>query len=58
MTDYAMLAEGLDEIREMLRAMVAAIVADGFTEEQARSIVTGWFTLVGKGDSKTDEEES
>lgn len=38
--DYAALAEGMDQLREVLRAMVAGLVSDGFTDEQARRLVT------------------
>lgn len=41
MGQYEEFAKALDEIREMLRATVAGLVADGFTDEQAREIVTG-----------------
>jgi uncharacterized membrane protein YebE (DUF533 family) len=42
--DYAELAQGLDQMREVLAAMVAALIADGFTEEQAREITTAIFS--------------
>lgn len=34
------LADALDVMRETLRAMVAGLVADGFTDDQAHAIVT------------------
>jgi hypothetical protein len=37
------LAAGVDEMRESLRAMVAGVQADGFTEREARVIVVGYF---------------
>jgi len=43
--NYVELAESIDNLRETLRAMVAAVMADGFTEEQAREIVTGVFAI-------------
>lgn len=39
MIDYEKLAESIEETREALRAMVAGLVDDGFTDEQARQIV-------------------
>jgi hypothetical protein len=41
--DYKELAVGLDNLRETLRAMVAGVMQEGFSEEQAREIVTGVF---------------
>lgn len=38
--DYEALATGLDQYRECLRAMVAGLMADGFTDAQARALVT------------------
>jgi len=37
--DYEGLANSVEEMREIFRAMVAGLVADGFTEEQARALV-------------------
>ena len=37
--DYAALAEAIDEMRESLRACVAALMEDGYTEEQARTLI-------------------
>lgn len=42
-TDYGELANGIDDVRETLREMVAGLVADGFTDEQARTIIAGVF---------------
>lgn len=42
---YELLARGVDEIREMVRAVVAALVDDGFTDEQAREIVTAIYRV-------------
>lgn len=39
--DYKQIAEGADEMREMLRALVAAVKAEGFDDKQARAIVAG-----------------
>jgi len=37
--DWQAIAGAVDQLREMLRAAVAALIADGFTDEQARGIV-------------------
>lgn len=44
MSAYEELAEGIDLMREHIRAMVAALVADGFTDAQARELVVAIFT--------------
>lgn len=49
-TDYSEFAAALDTIRELLRATVAGLMADGFSEEQARQIATHIITA-------TNEEE-
>lgn len=49
--DYEALATGLDQYRECLRAMVAGLMADGFTDRQARALVTRLM-------AGTPEEES
>ena len=46
MNQYEELAKALDEIREMLRATVAGLVADGFTDEQARELVVALWKNV------------
>lgn len=38
--DYVAFAVSLDYMRETLRAMVAGLIEDGFSEEQAREITT------------------
>lgn len=40
--------EAVDQLREVSRGMVAALMSDGFTEEQAREIVVGVFRAGGK----------
>jgi hypothetical protein len=45
--DYEQIAQGVDELRETLRVMVAAVMAEGFTDEQARDIVTGLWRSLG-----------
>lgn len=52
--DYEALATGVDEMREVIRAMVAGLVADGFDDPQARDIVAGLWRTLGK---KTTEDE-
>jgi uncharacterized membrane protein YebE (DUF533 family) len=37
--DFEELAASIESMREIFRAMVAGLVADGFTEEQARALV-------------------
>lgn len=38
MADYNALAEGVEELREMMRAIVAGLMTDGYTEDQAREL--------------------
>lgn len=45
---YAEMAEGVDMLRETLRVMVAAVMNEGFTEEQARDIVTGLLGRINR----------
>lgn len=45
MINYEELAQGIEQMREMIRAMVAGLVADGFTDEQARAIIAGMFAM-------------
>lgn len=40
MTHYELMAASIEMMREALRAMVAGLMQDGFTEEQAREITT------------------
>jgi uncharacterized membrane protein YebE (DUF533 family) len=44
--DFDELAKAIEEMREVLRAMVAGLVADGFTDEQARALVVSVMTGV------------
>jgi len=48
--DYEDLANNVEAMREIMRALVAGLVADGFTDEQARAIVTEMVT-------KKDDDE-
>lgn len=52
--DYRKLAEAIDEMREVCRAAVAGLVADGFTDEQAHEIVTHLLTMKGNTDADAD----
>lgn len=42
--DYTQFAGALDDVREVLRATVAGLVSDGFSEEQAREITAAVMT--------------
>lgn len=37
--DYEGLAESVEQLREVVAAMVAGLVADGFTDREARQII-------------------
>lgn len=51
--DYAQLAADVDTFREVVSAIVAGLISDGFTDRQARALVTG---VIGKGfDPKEDQ---
>jgi hypothetical protein len=52
--DFEALAAGVEQMREAVRAMVAGLVADGFTDEQARDIVAGIWRSTGRN---TEEDE-
>lgn len=41
--DYEELAQNMDEMREVVRAMVVGLMSDGFLEVEARAIVAGIF---------------
>lgn len=49
--DYEELAKNLAEMREAFRAMVAGLVADGFTDAQARELIVAIFT------NKADQDD-
>jgi uncharacterized membrane protein YebE (DUF533 family) len=46
--DYQELAQNVEDMREILRAMVAGLIADGFSDQQAREIV---LSVIAKGAS-------
>jgi uncharacterized membrane protein YebE (DUF533 family) len=48
--DYEELAASVEAMREIYRAMVAALVADGFTDEQARALIVAITTNQGGDD--------
>lgn len=51
--DYTELAAGVDQMRETLRSMVAGVMSEGFTEVQARDIVTG---IMSANNTKKDDQ--
>ena len=51
MINYEELAKSVEEMREIFQAMVNGLMADGFTEEQARALVVEITTR------KVDDEE-
>lgn len=46
------LANSVDDVREMMRAIVAGLVADGFTDREARAIVAG---VLGFKETRDDD---
>jgi len=48
MTDYEELAANVEQMREIFRAMVAGLTADGFTDEQARDLIVSIMTKQSK----------
>lgn len=54
--DVDALATAVDQIRETLRAIVAGLMDDGFSEEQARTITTGIVARMGKESSDGQDE--
>lgn len=53
--DFAALADSIDELKEILRSMINSLITDGFTEAQARIIVTG---ILGRVPNQNNEENS
>jgi len=47
--DYEELAVAVETMREAFRAMVAGLIEDGFTDEQARQLVVAVFINQGGG---------
>ncbi len=52
--DYGLLANGVEQLREALNAAVAGLVADGFTDREARMIIAGLMA----SQASQDEQES
>jgi hypothetical protein len=48
--DFHEVAQGVDEFREVVRALVAGLIADGFTEREARALVAGFWASRIKDD--------
>lgn len=48
--NYESLAQSVEQVREVMKAMVAGLVADGFSDEQARDIIAGLWRSAGKPD--------
>lgn len=44
------LMESVEEFKQAVDALVKGLVADGFSDEQARDIVSGFWRTVGKED--------
>ncbi len=51
--DFAALAAGIEQMREGLAAAVAGLIADGFTDREARMIIAGVMAAQG---NKTEGE--
>ena len=51
--DFVALAEGLEELREAMSAMVSGLVQDGFTDREARAIIAG---VLGYKDKASGDE--
>jgi hypothetical protein len=41
--DYETLAQGIDQMKEVVTALVESLRTDGFTDREARVIVAGLF---------------
>ena len=52
--DYNALAQGIDELRETMRAAVAGLMADGFTKREAHALITGVFARNIEQDGDTN----
>ena len=42
--DWQQIAAGIEQMRETVRAIVAALIADGFTDREARAMTAAMFT--------------
>ena len=54
--DFKALAETVDDMREMTRALVAGLVADGFTEREARTVVTSMLAMAANSAQEKGDE--
>lgn len=52
--DYVEVADGIDDLRETMRAAVAGLVSDGFTKREAHALLAGIFATR----IKTEEEDN
>jgi len=55
--DFEAVADGVQQMRETVNAMVVALVADGFTDEQARDIVAGLWRSTRPSRPSSNEEQ-
>lgn len=51
-TDYQGLATAVDQMLEIVRSLVAALVVDGFTDREARAIVAGALGSIGREEER------
>lgn len=53
--DFNEVAAGTEEFREVIGAMVAGLMTDGFTLDQARGAVAGfWASMVPRQENRDD----
>ena len=53
--DYLALMRWIQEVRDSLEALVAALVNDGFSEEQARDLVVSMYRMGASNREERDE---
>ena len=50
-TDYNELAGAVEDFREIINALVAGLISDGFTDREARALVAGfWASRIKAGE--------
>lgn len=54
--DYTHLVSAVDSLREIVKATVAMLVDEGFTDREAREITAGMWRSFGRPDSETEDE--
>jgi hypothetical protein len=54
-TDYNELANAVEEFREVINALVAGLITDGFTDREARALVAGFWASRIKDNKIGDE---